>query len=229
MGKKSSYPGYSTGSVKVNGRTVATSYKNGNSINTNYNMSDLEKETYNKIQSGMSDSISNLLSVSEPQRQAWNDQLDAIAKQGIQNIENIYTPMETNLKNDIASRFGNFDNSVFMDKLSKITDNKAQAVADLTTNLQAAQDSLYANELSNRINIITLLNNLNSAMNNNMLNYTSAAAANSASGNNYNQNAYAAQNNNMLSSLGSTAIRSLGGSVGNPYMTAANFGLSFLS
>ena len=117
------------------------------------------------------------------------------------------------LKNDIASRFGNLDNSIFMDKLNKITDKKSKAIADLSNYLISAQDSLYSNELANRINIITLLNNLNSAINNNMLNYANAAAQNSQSGNNYNHNAYQA----TLPSSGEI-----------PYYSATRTGLSFL-
>ena len=100
--------------------------------------------------------------------------------------------METNLKNDIASRFGNFDNSIFLDNLNSITDKKSKAIADLSDNLLSKQNELYSDELKNRINTITLLNNLNSVMNANILNYTNAAASNSSAGNNYNSNWYSA-------------------------------------
>jgi len=234
MGKTTRYPDYSGGSVQVDGRTVATASRKGNTVTTNYNMSDAERNFYNQVQGGMSESLGSLLNISDGQKQLWAQQLDSIKKQGIQNINDIYTPIETNLKNDIASRFGNMDNSVFMDNLNKITDNKASAVADLSNTLLSTQDSLYANELNNRINLITLLNNLNSAINNNMLNYTSAAAANSQSGNNYNQNAYqaslASASNNILG-LGSlvNSIGNAGIASGNPYAKAIGSGLSYAS
>ncbi len=191
MGKSSKkYPDYSGGTVSVNGRTVATSSRDGNSVNTNYNMSDYEKNMFNALEKGMSDSVSNLFEITDPQRQAWNQQLDALKNQGISNIESIYSPMETNLKNDIASRFGNLDNSVFMDKLNNITNKKAAAIANLSNNLALTQNDLYTNELNNRMNTISFLNNLNSALNANILNYTNAAAANSNAGNSYNNSAY---------------------------------------
>ncbi len=193
MGKKSKTPAYSGGKVVVNGRTVATSSKNGNNITTSYNMSDTEKNIFNSIQQGMDTGLTNLFNISDTERKQWDNQLNALKNQGIANINSIYTPMENSLKNDIASRFGNLDNSVFLDKLGAITSNKAKAVADLSNSLAATQNNLYTEELTNRMNTLTFLNNINSALNNNILNYTNAAAANSNSGNSYNQ-AMAQQN-----------------------------------
>ncbi len=238
MGKKSkiSYPQYSGGTVQVNGRTVATSQRKGNTVSTNYKMSDQEKSFYDQIQKGMSSSLGDLLNISDGQKQQWAQQLNAIRNQGIQNINDIYTPIEANLRNDVASRFGNLDNSVFMSNLNKITNKKANAIADLSNTLLTTQDSLYANELANRMNVLALLNNLNSAINNNMINYTNAAASNSQAGNNYNQNAYQASvaaYNNMMSNIG--ALSGGAGSVtsvalaSNPYGVAAGKGLSTLA
>lgn len=123
--------------------------------------------------------------------------------------------METNLRNNIATRFGNLDNSVFLDNLNKITDKRAEAVADLSNSLVATQDQLYQQELVNRINNISFLNNLNAAMNNNILNYTNAAMNNATSGNNYNGNAYNANNQSsglwtMLNQSANTMVNAAG-------------------
>ena len=192
MGKKTKYPEYTNGSISVNGRQVASTVKdkNNNIISSNYNMSNAEQKTYNAIQQGLYNSLGNLFSISDNQRNEWSNQLNAMRNQGISEINNTYTPMETNLKNDIASRFGNFDNSIFLDNLNSITDKKSKAIADLSDNLLSKQNELYSDELKNRINTITLLNNLNSVMNANILNYTNAAASNSSAGNNYNSNWY---------------------------------------
>lgn len=194
MGKKTKYPEYTNGSISVNGRQVASTVKdkNNNIISSNYNMSNAEQKTYNAIQQGLYNSLGNLFSISDNQRNEWSNQLNAMRNQGISEINNTYTPMETNLKNDIASRFGNFDNSIFLDNLNSITDKKSKAIADLSDNLLSKQNELYSDELKNRINTITLLNNLNSVMNANILNYTNAAASNSSAGNNYNSNWYKA-------------------------------------
>ena len=138
--------------------------------------------------------------------------------------------METSLKNDIASRFGNFDNSIFMDNLSNITDNKAKAVANLSDSLLMKQDELYSTELTNRLNYISLLNSLNTSMNNNILNYMQMGLTNAESGNNYNDRAYQASLQqqqafantlNSVANIGKTAL-----SFANPIMAAKGNSIS---
>ncbi len=199
MGKNSkvSYPEYSGGSVSVNGKTVATAQRDSknNVVGTSYNMSDTEKNIYDSVQKGMESSLSNLFDISDNQRTQWANQLNALKNRGIKNIEDIYTPMETNLRNDVARRFGNIDNSVFLDNLNSITNKKASAIADLSNQLALSQSDLYTQELNNRMNTLSFLSNFNSVLNNNMLNYMNAAASNSASGNSYNDKVY---NANLL-------------------------------
>lgn len=222
MGKKSKYPDYSTGTITVNGRTVAstTKDKNHNVVSSNYNMTNNEKKIYDSIQSNLYSSLSSLFDITDADKKTWNSQLNAMKSQGIQQINDIYTPLETNLKNDIANRFGNLDNSVFMDNLNEITDKKSQAISALSNTLLAAQGDLYSNELNNRINSISFLNNLNSAMNNNILNFTNAAMNNSTSGNNYNSNVYNATNSgNLWSNLLQT---------GNTFVNAAGTAAKFM-
>ena len=198
MGKKSKRPSYSNGSVTLNGQSVATSKKNKDgTISSSYNMNSTEEALYNGIQSNLLSSVKNLFTITDADKKLWQQELDAYKKQGIDEINSIYTPMENNLKNDIAGRFGNLDNSIFLDKLSTITDNKAKAVSDLSESLAAKQDELYSNELSNRMSYITLLSGLNTNMNNQILAYMNMAKSNSDSGNNYNkQNS---SGNNFLS------------------------------
>ena len=210
MGKKTKYPAYSAGSVSINGKNKATSQKIGDRVVSNYNMSDTEKNIYDSVLSNMDSSLANLFKVSDPQKQAWNEQLDVMRQQGIDNIESIYTPMQNNLKNDVASRFGNLDNSTFLNNLKKITNNKANAVAQLSNNLALTQNDLYKNELVNRMNIINFLNGLNTSFNNNMLGYMGLANQNSSAGNSYNQLAYNNNRNaysNMLNQLNSQIMQ----------------------
>ena len=192
MGKKSKYPEYSSGTITVNGRDVSTTKrdKDNNIVSSNYNMSKTEKKIYDSTQNNLYSSLGNLFTISDNQRKEWNKQLNAIKQQGTKQIDSIYKPMENNLKNDISARFGNLDNSIFLDNLNKITDKRAEAVADLSDSILATQNNLYSEELRNRINTITLLNNLNSAMNSNILNFATAANSNANSGNSYNNAAY---------------------------------------
>ena len=177
MGKSSKYPGYATGSVEINGNKVATSSKTGkNTYSSSYNMTDTEKSVYDGVLGNLDTSLKDLFSISDAKQEQWNQTLDTYKKQGIKQINDIYDPMQNALKNDIASRFGNLDNSIFMDNLSNITENKAQAVADLSDSLLMKQNDLYSTEMANRMNYISLLSGL--------------------SGNNYNQAAYQAAQQN---------------------------------
>lgn len=214
MGKKSKYPKYATGSVDINGQNVSNAQRNkNNTVSSSYTMNDTEKSIYDGIQSNLSTSLQDLFSISDEKQKQWDEQMNSYKQSGIKNIEDIYTPMQTALKNDIASRFGNFDNSIFMDNLNNIADNKAQAVANLSEALLQKQDELYTTEMANRLNYISLLSNLNTTMNNNMLSYMQLANANSASGNSYNANAYQASlynpyanTLNAIANVGQTAL-----------------------
>ena len=215
MGKKSKYPKYSTGSVDINGQSIATAQKNKkNTINSSYTMSDTEKAIYDGIQENLATSLQDLFTISDETQQKWDQQIDSLKQSGINEINSIYDPMQTALKNDIAARFGNLDNSVFMDNLNNITNNKAQAVADLSESLLQAENDMYTTELTNRLNYISLLSGLNTTMNNNMLSFMQLANANSSSGNSYNGNSYQAslynpyaQTLNAIANVGQTALK----------------------
>lgn len=215
MSKKSKYPSYSSGSITVNGKEVASTGKSGNKIDSSYNMTDAEKSIYDGIQSNLASSLKNLYSISDEKQEQWNNELKAYKNAGLKQINEIYTPMVNDLRDNIASRFGNLDNSVFMDNLDTITDKQAQAVSDFSNDLLNKQSELYSSEIANRLSFISLLGNLNSAMNSNMMNYMQMALSNSASGNNYNNQAYQASNANSgflnsaigaVGKLGSTAL-----------------------
>ena len=203
MGKSSKYPSYSGGTVNINGNNIARTSRSGNSVNSDFYMNDTQKKIYNSIQDNMAGVLDNLFTISDPQRAEWKNQLSALKNVGMQSINDIYTPLQNNLKNDIASRFGNLDNSVFLDNLNSITNNKSRAIADLSNNLALAQNDLYNQEIQNRINLLNLLDGLNNSLHSNILSYLGLANQNANSGNQYNQAAY--QANNSLSLLGQIA------------------------
>ena len=120
MGKTSNTPSYYGGTVNVNGQTKAKTYKNGNNIVADYNMSDAERQIYDYAQNSFADSLSKINVFDNDTKRDMQRQLDAYTRNGQKIINNLYTPMLNNLKSDIASRFGNYDNSVFLDKLNSI-------------------------------------------------------------------------------------------------------------
>lgn len=206
MGKRSSKPSYTSGSVVINGKEVATITKDNNGyIRSSYNMSKADKSIYDNVQSNLNTSLKNLFNISDSTKKQWNQQLDAYKRNGIDEINSIYEPMQVSLKNDIAGRFGNLDNSVFLDKLSVITDNKAKAVSALSDSIVEKQNELYTTELKNRMNYISLLNGIYTGYNDQIMNYLNMAKANAESANNYNTQTYSKTGNNWSSTIGSVA------------------------
>mgnify|MGYP006988914875 CR=1 FL=1 len=194
MGKSSSYPSYSGGTVNINGQTKASTYKNGNNIVSNYNMSDAEKQAYDYVQKSFADSLSKVNVFDENTKKDLQNQLNAYTRKGQKLIDDIYTPMLDNLKTDIASRFGNYDNSAFLDKLDSIESKRADSMSGLAQDILAKGDELKKNELSNRYTYLGFLQDIQNQVNSNILNYANAARQNSISGNSYNSSAYSSNN-----------------------------------
>jgi len=185
MGKTSS-PSYSNGYVSVNGNNVASNYRSGNNVYSSYNMSDAEKQIYNYAQNSFLSNLPNINVFSEDTINQLQNQLGAYTNQGLKLINNTYTPMLNSVKTDIASRFGNFDNSVFMDNLNKIESNRADSMSAFAQDIMAKQDELYNNELSNRYDYLNFLMGTQNNIDSNILNYLGLASQNSSTGNSYN-------------------------------------------
>lgn len=190
MGKSSKYPSYSSGTVTLNGNTVASTSKKGNTVNSTYNMPETEKNIYDYAQNSFLTSLPQINVFSNDTRKDINSQLEAYKNRGVQTINDIYDPIMDDLKNDVASRFGNLNNSIFIDNLNDIEENRAAAISDLAQDIEAQRSSLYNNELTQRYNYLNFLNDIQNQINNNALNYMGLSQSNSASGNSYNQNAY---------------------------------------
>ena len=185
--KSSKGPQVIGGNISINGQTKAnTSYQNGQLV-TNYNMSPLEEQTLNYTQSQILDNLKNINVFSPKTMDNIYKELNAYKLQGINDINQTYTPMIQELQEDVASRFGNLDNSIFMDNLKGIESKRAEAVGNLATNLQSKQSSLINNELSNRYNFLNYLSNLQISINSNIQN-TINASRNSSQVNNTTSN-----------------------------------------
>lgn len=226
MGKSSKYPSYSSGTISINGQNKATTSKKGNNIITNYNMSDDEKRAYEYAQKSFADSLASVNVFDDATKQNLQSQLNAYTLNGQKIINNIYEPMLDDLKTDVASRFGNLDNSVFMDNLNSIEENRAESINNLAQDVLAKQDELISNELAQRYTYLGFLQDVQNQMNSNILNYIGASQQNSSSGNSYNAQSYAANqasSSNTYSNyanLASGILSSLG-----PYGMAASAAL----
>ena len=194
---------YADGSYSINGETKATTKKSGGVVQGNYNMNEYEKALYDYAQKTLAQIVPNINTFSNDTLKNLQAQLDAYQDKGLQTINSLYTPLLNNLKNDIASRFGNFDNSMFLNNLNNIENSRTNAMAQLAENLLAKRNELVNDELSNRYNIINLLNTIQNQYNSNAMNTISAALnlANSVKGMNTNasNNASALNLQSMLS------------------------------
>jgi len=210
MGKTSS-PSYSNGYVNVNGSNVASNYRSGNNIYSSYNMSDAEKQIYDYAQNSFLSNLPNVNVFSEDTINQLQNQLGAYTNQGLKLINNTYTPMLNNMKTDIASRFGNFDNSVFMDNLNKIESNRSDSMSAFAQDIMAKQNELYNDELSRRYDYMNFLLGTQNNIDSNILNYLGLASQNSNMGNTYNTtsskyNSGGFSSNNLFSNLSQSLL-----------------------
>lgn len=208
MGKSSKYPSYSGGTINVNGSTKANTYKRGKNIISDYNMSDDERKAYDYAQKSYADSLSKINVFDNNTQKNLQSQLEAYTLNGQKMINSVYSPMLEDLKTDVASRFGNFDNSVFMDNLNAIETKRAESVSDLAQDVLAKRDELVNNELSQRYTYLNFLQDVQNQMNSNIMNYVSGSQSNSSAGNSYNAQAYAA--NQSSNSIGNYAKLGIG-------------------
>lgn len=212
MGKTSSVqvatPAFSGGSVSLNGKNKATVERKGNTIDSNYNMNDFEQAIYDYAQKNLAENLPNLNVFDNNARKDINSQVEAYKNKAMQSLNEMYQPMLKNLTNNVASRFGNIDNSAFLEGLNSLEKYRSSALANIVQDVQSKQSDLYKNELSNRYNYVNLLNSLIGGTNSNALNYISSALSNSSVGNSYNSalfnqnltnamNASKANNDNM--------------------------------
>jgi len=176
-GKINSKEPYDT-SLSINGKELASANVKKGKITTNYNMSDDEQNLLNYTNKNLLKGLENINVFSDEVQKGIQNQVNAYTQQGIRTINQTYTPMFRELKSDIASRFGNLDNSVFLDNLNEIEKNRADAIETLTENILAKQSDLYETEMNNRYNYLSQLSTVNQNLYSNMLNFLKLASSN---------------------------------------------------
>lgn len=179
MGKSS----FTNGTVRVNGQTKASTYKKGNTVYTDYNMSPYEKQAYDYAQKSFAENLPTLNVFSEDTQKQLQKQMNAYNNKGIETINNIYTPMLDNMKTDIASRFGNFDNSSFLNSLNDIESSRANAISDFAQDMTLKENDLINDELSRRYQYMSFLNGINNQALSNLSTYSALTSRNSSGGN----------------------------------------------
>ena len=145
--------------TNINGLPKLTTVtdKHGNQT-TNYNMSEWEKLAFDYAEKEFAENLKNINVFSKDTIDSLNKQINAYKQSGIKKIDEIYSPMLKDLQNNIASRFGNLDNSIFLDKLSEIEDKRANSVSALSQDITAKESELITDELAKRYNYLNFLN-----------------------------------------------------------------------
>lgn len=200
MSKVSSanYPAYSSSAISVGDSKASTGVLNG-ILTSDYDMSDNESAIYNYALNAIAGILPQLNTFDTDTRSSLKSEADAYKNQGIETINDLYNSSLGNLENDIVSRFGNLDNSIFSDNLDDIESERAKSVSSFAQDVLAKQNSLESDELTKRYSLVELLSGLSNNIYSNALNSISTALGSSSSANNYNDNIY-----NALSNLSST-------------------------
>lgn len=185
---KFKYPNFSNGQVSLNGEVKASTTKKGDNVSSNFNLSEFEEVALNYVQENFAKNLKNINTFSPETIKSINSQVDAFKNNAVKEINNIYNPMISDLKNDIASRFGSFNNSAFLNDLKDIESNRASVVSSLAQDVETKRNELQNNELAKRYEFLNFLSNYQDNFYNNLLNFVNVSQDNSESGNSYSKN-----------------------------------------
>lgn len=214
----SDYPKYSSSSISLGGSNAKTGVLDG-VLTSDYIMSNGEESIYNYALNTLASILPQLNTFSPETLGSIQSQVDAYRNKGIDEINQTYKPMVTSLENDIASRFGNLDNSVFKDNLDTIESKRTNAVSSFAQDVLAKQSGLASDELTKRYSLVELLSGLANDIYGNALNAISTALGGSANANNYNDDLYNALSNvkgTGTSANANSLLSSILGLAGNP-------------
>jgi len=166
--------------LTINGQQIAGSTVNNGDTSSFYNMPANLKKAYDSAQESLAQNISKVNVFSPDVINRLNDQVKAYQAQGIKSINEIYEPMLKSAREDAAKRFGNLNNSVFMDNLNAIESKRAQAVSNLSQNIAAKRNELVNDELSRRYDYLNFLDTFQNQV------YKNALSAMGVNDNTYN-------------------------------------------
>lgn len=185
-------PGFSNSSVIQDGRTTSKTYKDKKTgqIITEYFSDPNELAFQNQLSDMLHNYLPNVNTFTPEYYAQKSSALKAQQDLGTQQINDVYNPMLTNLKNDVASRFGTLNSSSFLDELNNIEKQRGYAVSDLSNNLLANSNNMDAQQLAKNYDFINLLqgnqaNNLSEIFSNLNLSNALSGMSNSFNLSNY--------------------------------------------
>lgn len=154
---KSQNPSSISSSINLNGNSLINTTTSNGKTTSDINFSADQQKINDYIQSSLLSSIPKINTFLPETIENWNKEIDAYTTQGIKKIDDLYSPMIKDLQNNIASRFGNLDNSVFMDNLNNLESKRAESISDFAQNIQSKQSSLVDDELNRQYNYLNFL------------------------------------------------------------------------
>lgn len=159
----------SSSTLNLNGQPLVSSTVSKSGIENSYYMPENLQKAYDFALGSLAENMPNINVFSPQVINQLNEQVKAFQAKGIKNINQIYEPMLKSVREDAARRFGNINNSVFMDNLNNLESKRAEAVSDLSQDVAAKRNELINNELANRYDYLNFLNSFQNQTYNNAL------------------------------------------------------------
>ena len=190
-----------SGSLSVSGGPTAT-YKKGK---TTYTLSENQQKAFDYAQKSFAEQLGSINVFSEDTQKQLNNQVNAYKQNALKELDALYAPMLKNVREDSAKRFGNLDNSVFMNNLYTVESNRADAMNNLVQDVSAKQNELINEELQNRYNYLNFINNYQNQILNNALSLAGLANSSANLNGQYMTQNAKMQSNNYNDLLGTIA------------------------
>ncbi len=190
-----------SGSLSISGGPTAT-YKNGK---TSYSLTPDQQKAFDYAQKSFAEQLGSINVFSEDTQKQLNNQVNAYKQNALKELDALYAPMIKNVREDSAKRFGNLDNSVFMNNLYTVESNRADAMNNLVQDVSAKQNELINEELQNRYNYLNFINNYQNQILNNALSLAGLANSSANLNGQYMTQNAKMQSNNYNDLLGTIA------------------------
>ena len=179
MGKSTKKANVIGGVLNINGQDKAATTYDGNNMVSSYNMSPFEQQTLNFVENQLLENAPKLNTFSDETLKQMQKEVDAFTQTGVKTINDTYAPMIQDLQENVASRFGNLDNSVFLDNLNSIESKRQDAIVELADNVASKQSELINEKLTQQYDYLNWLTNLQNNIYSNMYNAIGSTQKNS--------------------------------------------------
>lgn len=121
------------------------------------NASDYKSEIYDYALSALSSLLPNINTVDSESQSDISSVLDSYTQSGVEDINKYYNSELYDMETDSASRFGNLDNSIYLDNLSGLSSERSDAVNSFEQDVQTMQSDLTSDVIDQNYTYADLL------------------------------------------------------------------------